>query len=237
MRVAPGAKDSAVTSWLGFDSVPSYLRDQSRETVVDLLVRHTRFLPREIIVIGNAVGKYVVDSLRDKHPVEERVVYQIILSEARRLAELALETAVDHLMALDSDHDSTIVDRKFRESVLQAITKTFIPALKHERFTGDVLTAAEKAFSVEVGGWSASYDQKKISLGEILWLHGLIGVEDMSGPEPIVRYFSSTKSLRSLVSGVLPKASHYYLHSSLLLTDKILLGAKPPRVEEALSDD
>lgn len=237
VRVAPGTKDSPVESWLGFETVPSYLRDHSHEAVVDLLVRHTRFLPREIIVIGNAVGKHVVECLRTKRPVEERVVYQIILSEARRLAELALETAVDHLMALDSQHDSAIVDRKFRESVLQAITKKFIPALKHERFTGDILMSAEESFTAEVGGWSAIFDQKKITLGEILWLHGLIGIEDISGPEPIARYFSSTKSLRSLVSGVLPKANNYYLHSSLLLTDKILLDPKPPRVEAAVSDD
>jgi hypothetical protein len=233
LRASQKAKADPIAAWLGFDMVANEMRDGVKERVADLIVRHTRFLPREIIQIGNAVGRYVQGRLEQNAPIEPGEIPPIVMDEAKLLSDAALETATDHMMALDSNHDRTVVSNGFRQAVIRAINNVFIPGLREERFTRAMLVNAEAAFSHEVGGWSPTFDWRSISLGEVLWLHGLIGFEDRTGPQPVAKYFSSTKSLRSHISGELPEADHYYLHAALLGANRIVVGAKPPIVESA----
>jgi hypothetical protein len=237
VRAAPNVKGNPIKSWLGFDVVSNSMRKGRDETVAELIVRHTRFLPREIIEIGNALGKHVQTCLAEGRRVEPATIAQIVMHEAKLQADLALGTATDHMMALDSHQGRAAVVNEFRQSVIQAIDNVFIPALREERFKRETLVHANKAFSEAVGGWSPTLERKAISLGEVLWLHGLIGFEDRSGGARIARYFSSTKSLRSYVSGELPPADHYYLHSALLGANRIIIGEVPPKAEAAGPND
>ena len=237
VRVAPNAKGNPIKSWLGFDVVANSMRKGRSEKVSELIVRHTRFLPREIIEIGNALAKHVQTCLAEGRRVEPGAIVQIVMNEAKRQADLALETATDHMMALDSHHNGAVVVHDFRHSVIQAIDNAFIPALRDERFTREMLVRANDVFSEAVGGWSPTLERKALSLGDVLWLHGLIGFEDQSGPVQVARYFSSAKSMRSYVSGKLPLADHYYLHSALLGANRIVIGAEPPKAAAADPND
>ena len=107
--------------------------------------------------------------------MEPATIAQIVMHEAKLQADLALGTATDHMMALDSHQGRAAVVNEFRQSVIQAIDNVFIPALRKERFKRETLVQANKAFSEAVGGWSPTLERKAISLGEVLWLHGLIG--------------------------------------------------------------
>lgn len=232
-KASPHEKTSPIKGWLGFDVVENEMREGREEQISDLIVRHTRFLPREIIEIGNALGRYVEHRLAEGLPIEQGAIPQIVMDEAKLLSDLALETAADHMIALDSDHGRTVVSNGFRQSVIRAIDDVFIPALRDERFSKAMLLHAEKAFTDAVGGWAPKFDWRPVSLGEVLWLHGLIGFEDRSGPQPVAKYFSSTKSLRSYVSGELPDADHYYIHSALLRNNRTTISPTPPIVESA----
>jgi hypothetical protein len=230
-RVLPNEKDSPVKSWLGFEKLRNDRREGCEEYVSDFIVRHTRFLPRDFIGIGNVLAAYVEGRIDEGLPVEATVVAQLVMDEARKLCDLAIETVADHMMALDSDHGRTIVSNGFRQQTIRAINSVFIPALARERFDKATLTHAEAAFKEALGGWSPQFDWRPVTLGEVLWLHGLIGFEDRNGPEPVVKYFSSTKSLKSHLSGELPAAEHYFLHSALLGGNEITVGAVAPIVE------
>lgn len=232
-QVAPKEKSNVVRKWLGLDSVRNDVRRGQEERVCDVIVRHTRFLPREIIEIGNALGQYVEQCIAEKRQPDGSSIAQIIMDVGKQLADLAIETATDHMVALDSDHGRTVVSNGFRQAVIRAIDRVFIPALGAERFTLAELRHAEEAFTEAVGGWSPSFDWRTVSLGEVLWLHGLIGFEDLTGPKPIAKYFSSTKSLRSHVSAELPEADHYYLHSALIRPKRMDIEPKAPIVGSA----
>ncbi|QAY75588.1 hypothetical protein [Sphingosinicella sp. BN140058] len=229
-------KVNNVRRWLGIEKVRNEVRSGGEERVCDVIVRHTRFLPREIIEIGNALGQYVEHCIAEKTQPDGSAIAQIIMDTGKQLADLAIETATDHMAALDSDHGRTTVANGFRQELIRAIDRVFIPALGAERFTLADLRRAEQAFTEQVGGWSPSFDWRTVSLGEVLWLHGLIGFEDTTGAKPIVKYFSSTKSLRSHVSAELPDADYYYLHSALIRPKKMDIQAEAPIVESADAD-
>lgn len=232
-RVSPREKSDPIRSWLGFDEVPNEMREGVRERVADLIVRHTRFLPREIIEIGNVVGRYVARRVSANEPVLPETIPPLVMDEARRLSDGALATAANHMVALDQDHARTVVNNGFGKTVIQAINNQFIPALEDERFTRDALMFAEEMFAEAVGGWKPMAGGKAISLGQMLWLHGLIGYEENAGPRPIAKFFSSTRSLKANYSSDLPEADHYYLHAALLRPSRTNIGPLPPIVEAA----
>lgn len=232
-RIAAKEKVNDTAQWLGTDQIINDVRHGETEPVRRLIIRHTRFLPREIIEIGNALGGYVEACIADSTPTSNGAIVQIIMDTGRQLALRAVETATDHMVALDHDHNRTVVSNGFRQEVIRAIDRVFIPALKAERFTLDELRFAERKFTEAIGGWSPKFDWRIGSLGAVLWLHGLIGFEDLSGPQPIVKYFSSTRSLRSHLSMELPEADHYYLHSALIRPKRMEIEPVAPVVESA----
>lgn len=232
-QLLPREKASDVHKWLGTDHIVNQTRHGELEFIPDLIVRHTRFLPREIIEIGNAIGDYVEKCIAEGAMVQGAEVSQIVMDTGKQLADRAIETATDHMVALDYDHGRTIVNNGFRQNVIRAIDRTFIPALKAERFTLAELRHAEREFTEAVGGWSPNFDWRTVTLGEVLWLHGLIGFEDLTGAKPIVKYFSSTKSLKSHLSAELPEADHYFLHSALLRPKRMSIEPSAPTVESA----
>lgn len=236
VRIAPKDKSNEEIRWLGIDHIVNDVRNGEAEPVRSMIIRHTRFLPREIIEIGNALGSYIEDCIADGIAVDNASIAHIIMDTGRQLALRAVETATDHMVALDQDHGRTVANDRFRQAVIRAIDRVFIPSLKAERFTPDELRFAEKKFTDEIGGWSPNFDWRAVSLGEVLWLHGLIGFEDLSGPGPIVKYFSSTRSLRSHLSMELPEADHYYLHSALIRPKKMDIEPVAPIVESAVPE-
>lgn len=236
-RIGQDQKSDPIKGWLGTSTIQNPVRGGVEEAIADLIVRHTRFLPREIIAIGNDISQYIVAQKETGEAANTDVISDLIMARAHSSSEEALDTVADHMIAMDGDHDRTVISDGFRERVRRAIQDTFINKLKDERFRREVLDDAEAAFVDELGGWRPSADWRLSSLGEVLWLHGLIGYEDETGFSPIVKYFSSSRDLNSDTSGRLPKANYYYLHSSLLKPTKMGIEAKPPVVGVAADDD
>lgn len=235
-RAKPNEKDDPFLNWLGVSKVSNERRGGEEERVGDFIVRHTRFLPRDCVEIANALGQYVARRVAAGQAVDPETIPQIVMDEAKAVCAKTLETVADHMVSLDPDHDRAVINNGFRQQVKGAIQSTFVPALGSERFSRRTLEGADAAYTDAIGGWTVSADGKEVMLSDILWLHGLLGYEDTNGPRPVVKYFSSTRDLRSHGGFEKPRAEHYYLHSALLGDAGLTVNRDPPIVE-ALSPE
>jgi hypothetical protein len=209
-----------MSRWLGIEVLENPLRGNRKEHIADLILRHTRFLPREIVEIGNRLADYVDGRLARKEQVTEAGIFQAIIDESDLIGTRAIETAVDHMLALDDDRTKKIPKNGFRDRIISAIHTSFIPALKEERIPRRKLQEADLGFRNAMDNWSLVSQCRELQLSGIFWLHGLLGFEAQNGPTPTVKFFGSTRTLESSISRELPAADHYYLHSALIKSER-----------------
>jgi hypothetical protein len=90
-----------IARWLGFDRLNNPKRG-SDETVLDYVLRHTRLLPRDIVILGNAVCNE--QQLRSKRGevFGEAKLRQVVSDVARSTTREALTSCInEHLLSMD----------------------------------------------------------------------------------------------------------------------------------------
>lgn len=251
--VKPRAKD-LMERWLGNSDLQNPARDNATESYRDYLLRHTRFLPREIIEIGNKVSVHTrAMSARSVDATEDDLLH-VILGEATLIGERALRAAFDNLIAID-DSDRPKSRRDVRAGgiphvhetlqplMLAAFQSGFLGALRvgpaprrgliAEYFGPEQLLRADRAFVRALSGWRPARGGKGIRVSTILWRHGLLGFEALGARQAVIKYFSVSGDIEGYSRSELPFANTYVLHSSLLKQGEFLVASVPPRPETA----
>lgn len=212
--------DAPMKRWLGFDTIKNVKRGGVEEKVEEYILRHTRFLPREINELGNKISLEIRRAKADRQTLDPASVSRTIASTALVFARGIIQEVACHLAALDGVRPPIDAAKPSREAeyialMANAVNK-FLQSLRSEKFGSDNLAAADEVFKEQVPWWSAQVGGHDILVQDVLWQHGLIGYRKTGDREQWVRYFNSAVWADGDMSARLPRDAHYYLHSALL---------------------
>lgn len=182
-----------VEVWLGRGIIQNVARKQS-EQLVEYMLRHTRLLPRDIVILGNALA----EKFTENQAPDESEIRAVVHKVAQAIANEALQTAVNEALmskeyvadlmrqvnsSLQSADGADIKDTmrriafNLRADLHERIAR-FFSLIATETFTYETLTQAlvESGLAKEedfggVGGHPYRFDH-------ILWRQGLIGHRD-----------------------------------------------------------
>lgn len=215
------AIEAPMKRWLGFERIKNVKRGGIEEKVEEYILRHTRFLPREINELGNRISQEIRRAKSDREKLDPASVSRTISSTARNFARDIIKEVAYHLAALDGvappvdDDARQSREGEYRRLMIEAVNG-FLQSLVTEKFSAEDLRVAENAFKIQVPWWSAQVAGQEILVQDVLWQHGLIGYRKSGDREQWVRYFNSAVWADGDMSARLPKVEHFYLHSALL---------------------
>ncbi len=230
-KMLPEIETDRIQAWLGRTTITNPERGGITEACVDYVLRHTRFLPREIVEIGNRLSNQVRACKRNGVMLEVDDFIQTVLEQASVIAERAVRATFDHMLALESISSTEESLDVFRERMWQQFNSVYLPTLANERFGARTLAEADVTFHNSLDGWLPAASGREFRLSEALWLHGLIGFELNGTGKPTVKYFSSSRSVEGNLSPIMPTADFYFLHSTLIGSRTINISPQHPFVE------
>ena len=180
---------SLTSSWLGFNEVENVAAEM-REEVVEYIVRHTRLLPRDIVIMGNAIEEGRLDRISRGLPMTNGKLRQIVSNVARQLArETVYLSGTEYISSFDymaetlSYEELDSLANSDRERVHRVVEEVktnladrieeLIRSVGKQFFTSDELDTALKTNGfIPEGRWSSGADF--FSISNILYRHGLI---------------------------------------------------------------
>jgi hypothetical protein len=196
----PDGEARGVSEWLGRSTVRNEVRGVD-EPVEDYLLRHTRLLPRDIIMLGNLLCDGV--------------------SRAREQGEIAVcanHIASDTMTPEASKHGFSEVftgEAGYRRGI-EADLRGYLSAFKYDRIDGDTredaVTAARRAF------------EGRTDVLTVLWQNGLLGYEERPGADMAIFYSVSDMDRFQFPT----EAPIYVLHPCVLDAVSGIRGKGPP---------
>lgn len=101
-----------VRYWLGFSHVQNAKRDIV-ESASDYILRHTRLLPRDIVMMGNAICAQIQARARNGRKISEGKLRQTVHEVAKAIAREAIASCVnEHLTSIDYVSEILLSARK-----------------------------------------------------------------------------------------------------------------------------
>jgi hypothetical protein len=172
----------SLVDWLGLSEIWNEAR-QIHEPIGDYLLRHTRLLPRDIVLLGNALSAAVVRAKNaESAEVEEQEIREVVSMVATWCGNEQLEVCgnqllgdmIPHGAARKSEIEAYTANQEYERSVGVRIG-TLIRALGMDQFTGETLE--------EFAAMGRSEFHESIDLPTVLWQNGLLGYGD-AGIDP-----------------------------------------------------
>lgn len=208
--------------WLGFTSVKNAARNVV-EPVDQYLLRHTRLLPRDVIILGNALCESISKGELDIANGSREGNFRDIVSQwARSFGNEQLAICTNQI---SSDQMPTEAGAKefsevytsiaeYRVGIREQLTE-LIERMETDRF---------KAAAISRRRRKANKDFESADPFQALWQNGLLGyVENRNGKDRFIFYGD-----HQLQSFKLPSASEYVLHPCMLDTLNLKsVGSQP----------
>jgi len=221
-----------VERWLGMTEITNEVRKQD-ERIETYLLRHTRLIPRDVVVLGNALCE-TIDRVRE-HGQEflmEEDVRQAVKTAAQRFGNEQLNIVANHLTAIamprgaahhhfDEIYTAEGLDaveggQAYQEAIADQVGQ-LIATLKRDRFSKDQLADFTNACR-------AKFEWVK-DLPSILWQNGLLGYIDGPVKTGATVFFATT---REDTVHLPANKSGYALHAILIDTIDGLSGVGAP---------
>ncbi|MEY2519662.1 MAG: hypothetical protein QOF24_1421 [Verrucomicrobiota bacterium] len=208
--------------WLGFSEITNEARN-TVEPVDQYLLRHTRLLPRDVIILGNALCESIArgalnaaDSNREKH--FRQVVSQWARSFGKEQLVICTNQISSDQMPAEagakkySDVYTSIAE--YRDGILEQLG-ALIEGLRTDRFKAAAISRRRKKIDREF---------ESADPFQALWQNGLLGyVEKRAGGDRFIFYGD-----HQLQSFKLPRAAEYVFHPCILDTLNIKsVGSQP----------
>ena len=220
----PQEKSNLFLRWLGVSHIHNPQRGVEEE-VGDFLLRHTRFLPREVVEIGNALCNATL--ARNEARID---IWSLVIKQAEHIGERALQVIFDHIVALSDNAFTSVRERMTYRKLIESAFIAFRATIATEVFSRKVMVAADDAF-LEV----CSDPELTISFSNLLWQHGLVGYmyadEARGFSEEIALFYHAVDGTEGSSSYQLPTADRYRLHASLVNGGRVELDQRTPIVD------
>ena len=213
--LAPTA-NNPVERWLGMTTIVNIKRKlKEPEQLEHYLLRHTRLIPRDVVLLGNALCD-LIDQSDENGELLMEDIRRVVAHQAAGFANEELLSVANHITArlmppgagvygffanYTGDDDGEYADAMQQE--LRKVLKRVIGTLRRDRVSHDML----ERFRIE----AAEIIGERIDLPAILWQHGLIGHTD-NVMEGEATFFATARE----ISMDLPDARGYALHPILL---------------------
>jgi hypothetical protein len=172
--VDPSRKDA--TSWLGTSTLHNSVRGVD-EPIEDYLLRHTRLVPRDLVVLGNALSNARLEEERDLYPEE---IKEVVADTARVFASAELESCTNQLLSdllpLDAAGKYEHVFIKPNQYALNDNRAKIVAAIESIGFEAFDLDSLQAVDEHARNAFEALGDRESIRLADILWQHRLLGV-------------------------------------------------------------
>lgn len=207
-----------VTGWLGRATISNVGRG-IEEPVLSYILRHSRYLPRDIINIGNALCSKVEEAKAQDRLLDDEEIRQVVAAVAARIGNEAIRICGNHLAASAFPRFGTKwLARDRTESVPSdwavRILEAMLRELKVDEFGYDVLLAAMDKYQADFSKNAENTKYRQHCIDTILWQHGLLGYKQAGR----CIFYSGARDFL-----LPPDKSAYVLHSCLI--DAI--GIKP----------
>lgn len=188
----PREKERSIENWLGTRVIRNTKR-KIDEDIEDYLIRHTRLLPRDIIILGNHLCTSLSirrDSVRG--PIDS-IVRRCVADIARILGDEQLTICANQIISdMTPSGAARLGYSEFYTSNMEYVRdhtarlKQLIDGIGKDRFTGEELAVASKRSFELFGAESDSFS--------VLWQNGLLGyVARIDGIKAPV-FFSENKA-------------------------------------------
>jgi hypothetical protein len=161
-----------IAAWLGAPTVPNSARPREEPTGTYIL-RHTRLIPRDIVVVGNVLAREVFAARQQGRDCVESERIQAAVSDSAAAAALeelqwcALEIISNWLSTAGAGEEKTILpDEEARGRLASALAELLRSS------SADIIEAKELD---ELARKADKTLGRPADLKQILWRHGLIG--------------------------------------------------------------
>ena len=210
-----------IRTWLGTDTIHNVVRDID-EPVETYLLRHTRLLPRDIVILGNSLCREVLQhkSMHDDHSLEDAI--RTTVAEVARFLGGEQLIICGNLIASDqvptdaARYEYSDVYTSSQEYVRGIADRlaTLLNSIGKEEFSYDELTNAQQYAHELFGNDSDAFTA--------LWQNGLVGYSETADTGEKIKFYNEF----SLADFNIPlRKGKYVFHSSLI--DSV--GIKPVR--------
>lgn len=202
---------ATITDWLGFDVIENRGRGL-REPIVQYLLRHTRLLPRDLVILGNRLCQEVQLAKRLGQALDPAVVRRVVREVATSFANEQLAICANHIASSGMPSDAVRLEldeiytgdseysRGLREKLIEVLR-----TIGKDRFGQEELQLARLHAEDLFGEGSDAFS--------VLWQNRLLGFTVPSPDGPIESFFSE----KSCDHFALPlDRTEYCLHSSLI---------------------
>lgn len=214
-------KEKDVYYWLGITKIHNQAR-MIEENIKSYLVRHTRLIPRDIVIICNHLAELKKTYCSDSNLDIEEYIRHIVHEDAKLFGDELITVCAKQLnssfMTYEvGRYDSSagfIANDIFRDNTRRKI-KAILQTIRNDRLTYEEIKLLDKQANTTF--------KQECFFSDILWQNAALGYIDMQSNKPI--YF--TKHLE--VEPVLPANKKEYVMSTCLIDalDIISVGNKP----------
>ncbi|MDK3258181.1 hypothetical protein QOZ86_16880 [Blastococcus capsensis] len=211
-----------VESWLGYKTIANGRPNPAHELLEDYLLRHTRLVPRDIIVLGNDFCRVI--ATHERSEITPELIRAKVAERSRGFANAQIATCAnqsisDLLPAEAIDHDFENIYLQPQEYTLaefQGHVLSCIETTGSEVFHADgvkrLTSCAEELFG------------QPVRLADILWQQGLLGYVDQNGSH----YFSLSSSSQHVLPRLAPSALYRWNPILFDLTRRIEHAEEAP---------
>ena len=167
-----------VSAWLGRSTVRNEARHVD-EKLEDYLLRHTRLLPRDVVLLGNALSAEVTRAKNaGDQAVDEEVIRRVVEAVARWCGDEQLAVCGNQVLgdsiprgvATADDVETYIGSAEYQRDLKDRLG-TLIREFGHDQFDAETLTKLASRGRADLG--------EDIDVPTVLWQNGLLGFGDM----------------------------------------------------------
>jgi hypothetical protein len=178
--VFPGESNTPIESWLGIRTIRNVARDIT-ERLDDYFLRHTRLLPRDIVVLGNMLCQMISRAKATGRPYDlEDIIRNTVSDCALGFGNEQLEicanefisSSMPHHAAHHGYHDAYVANQDYAKGVVGQFDK-MIGDIGIDRFTRSHIEASRKT--------SAPLFVENNDPWSILWRNRLVGYLEEKG--------------------------------------------------------
>lgn len=184
-RFFDSPRSRTVENWLGMKSIRNKVR-RRHEKIEDYLLRHTRFFPRDINILGNALCKKIEECRAKKTVLSPEDIRQTVGRVSQFIGHEAIRICGNHLavssIPVSGQQAFSNVAEEYPVVADWAATnlEDFIRCIGKDVFSASELRSALKDYQADFSDLAEKTKYMQYRIDTVLWQHGLLGYREHS---------------------------------------------------------